>query len=315
MKKMAASMLSVLLAAALVLVSAPRAQAAPELSLWGSGAIKQVLAPQGIDVAETGLLLATVWDKGGTEEWGTCWPTPSVRDVFQLPEDVYLQPGSVFGKPGSSGTYTFTLRNEYAAPIRYWLSVSNFIGPDAANMDPAVDGEPLAWTLTGDPVQGELPVGGSAAFTLTWFWNGKPVPGDGKTEEEVNVFDTDYGIQSKLDNRTLYKVLMEFYIEADELDNCPWWLLIPPLLALPLLGLPLLGLPLLGLPLLALPFLGRTTEVSPSPPDEDDDPPFEEEPLPVTGDSETMLLWALLALGFSGAGAALLPRKKREAAS
>jgi len=317
MKRVSVSLLSVLLAVALAFVSMPKAQAAESIGLSASGVIYQ-----SIDVEETGLVLATVTDWQG--EWGPCYPVPSARDVFRLPAGVYLQPGSVFGKPGSSGTYEFTLHNEYAAAIRYKLDVTKYLGADPQSMVKALDGEPFIWTLTGAAAEGELAVGESAAFVLTWFWNGKPEAGSSETEAEKNSFDTVFGVQSKLDDRTLYKVLMEFYVEADELPQppnrprFPWWtLLIPPALGLPLLGLPLLGLPLLGLPLLAAPLAllrPGPTEVSPSPPEEDIEPPYTTGPImpPKTGDSGTVMLMALLALGMSMAGIAAISRKKRK---
>ena len=214
MKKLT-PLLSVMLAIALVLVSMPKAQAAT-LTLQASGEVSQTVVSD-----EDGTLLAKVTQ--GSLRTDPDWSGLANLSVFSTINH------STSGKlePGTSGSYTFALHNEYTmGPIEYKFKCEVLQGANVpiiytvtrsgpgANTGTVSGREPAFSTMT------VVPQGGSVVFTLSWTWafgdssTGNPlgIPDDLLNNEGYNV-DNPIGIAARESNLK-HAVKLEFYIEA-----------------------------------------------------------------------------------------------------
>ena len=209
MKKLT-SVLSVLLAAALVAMAMPVAQAA-QVSLQAGGSVLQIIPAN----EDPSVILAKV------TEGGLDWSDLANLSVFSSLAGGYL-------RPGTAGSYPFTLHNEYSLPIKYTFTYEVAPGSTGVPVAYKVNGSPLpAGGLTGTvPAKGSP--GDSLPFTLDWVWGfddgtsaSDPLGidgvgmlnGDGYSDDNV------LGAQSRQANRLGYKVTLKFVIEAEEKEK------------------------------------------------------------------------------------------------
>ena len=237
------SVLSVLLALALVLMTMPFAQAA-EVSLQASGVLQAVKD----EVTDTPF--ARVFDMDGALEREWIDPHDDALPVFEGMKGDYLKPTKDADKPEP---YVFWLENntnllpagnlERNKPIFYEFEFSVKRGTEPVSGLPYAHALPIAYKITREkqgsaaeiktgavPLAGTLefddltagvPAGEKVKFTLEWQWEfTRGVPQDGQ--------DTGFGIQSSGDltnalSRTPYAVYLEFNVNTrDRLVTLRW---------------------------------------------------------------------------------------------
>ena len=220
MKKLA-SVLSVLLAAALVLVSMPIAQAA-EFTLEGSGVVQRNV-PANEDPA---VILATVHEGTyATKSTTNDWSGPVLNGELTLFSGVTaLHPGAANGATPAD-RYKFVLVNEYSKPIEYTYTHGPVLGPAYAVLpiDYTLYRNGALTALPAGGLTGTVPVGGYVEFELEWSWD----IDDGSTTALNNgitgwELDSPIGVDSAQGVRSEYKALLQFYIEADSSGGVIW---------------------------------------------------------------------------------------------
>lgn len=309
------SALSVLLAAAMMLMAVPVARAAQVTLEAGGVVLQSVTANEAPSVP-----LATVHEGNYAARSVTNdWNGPVLNGSLTLfAGAVQLQPGATNGAKGAApaSPYRFVLVNDYTGPIDYTFTSRGLVNGTESGV--------IAYKLTKGAPNGTVPLGGYVEFELEWEWKYYVSPAS-------DAADTALGENSAVklaqdSARTTYKAELKFVIQADEPAGAeskwPDWLLPGVLggtaiagggLLAALASVPLWAL-LLALPVIAAVWCCTKLPAIRTPASKDKKPDQYVMP-PKTGESWNAVLPAGLGMALAAGviGTMLLRRRREEA--
>ena len=202
--------MSVLLVAALVVMSMPMTRAAQEVTLQASGVVQQsVPANEDLNVTLASVHEGTYATRSATNDW--TGPAPALNGNLTLFSGLTnLRPGATNGAKGSTPAdrYKFVLVNEYEKPIEYTYTHGATAGSAAVPMGYTLFRNGVLTPVPAGGLEGTVPVDGYVEFELEWLW-------DYYKDVSQDLADTDLGVAAAA-ALTEYEALLKFEIEADE---------------------------------------------------------------------------------------------------